>query len=160
MRCSISAMLLLAIRAATDMATDWRLLDFLRRPPEGPAARSGRSADLIDAVFALGGEDDLVRLLARVKALQEFVETEEGTDLLAGYKRAANILKKEKWNGRGVMATPGSQGFRRPARKTRCAGRGTGDRPGGRRMAEARAHAILPEERALRRLEPPSRKPR
>jgi glycyl-tRNA synthetase beta chain len=49
--------------------------------------------DLIDAVFALGGEDDLVRLLARVKALQAFVATDEGVNLLAGYKRAANILK-------------------------------------------------------------------
>jgi glycyl-tRNA synthetase beta chain len=50
-------------------------------------------------VFALGGEDDLVRLLARVKALQGFVETDEGRDLHAGYKRASNILKKEKWEG-------------------------------------------------------------
>ena len=50
--------------------------------------------DLIDAVFALGGEDDLVRLLARVKALQGFVGTDEGANLLAGYKRAANILKQ------------------------------------------------------------------
>ncbi|MFL6844697.1 MAG: glycine--tRNA ligase subunit beta [Allosphingosinicella sp.] len=56
---------------------------------------AGVRHDLIDAVFALGGEDDLVRLLARVKALQKFVETPEGADLLAGYKRAANILKKE-----------------------------------------------------------------
>ncbi|MEW4466850.1 glycine--tRNA ligase subunit beta [Parasphingorhabdus sp. JC815] len=56
---------------------------------------AGVRHDLIDAVFALGGEDDLVRLLARVKALQAFVETEEGTNLLAGYKRASNILKKE-----------------------------------------------------------------
>ena len=56
---------------------------------------AGVRHDLIDAVFALGGEDDLVRLLARVKALQAFVETAEGADLLAGYKRAANILKKE-----------------------------------------------------------------
>jgi glycyl-tRNA synthetase beta chain len=56
---------------------------------------AGVRHDLIDAVFALGGEDDLVRLLARVRALQAFVETPEGTDLLAGYKRAANILKKE-----------------------------------------------------------------
>jgi glycyl-tRNA synthetase beta chain len=46
-------------------------------------------------VFALGGEDDLVRLLARVHALQAFVGTEDGANLLAGYKRAANILKKE-----------------------------------------------------------------
>lgn len=57
--------------------------------------------DTIDAVFSLGGsspfdgEDDLVRLLARVHALQAFVGTEDGTNLLAGYKRAANILKKE-----------------------------------------------------------------
>ncbi len=56
---------------------------------------AGVRHDLIDAVFALGGEDDLVRLLARVKALQAFVETAEGANLLAGYKRAANILKKE-----------------------------------------------------------------
>ncbi|WP_340312964.1 glycine--tRNA ligase subunit beta [Rhizorhabdus argentea] len=56
---------------------------------------AGVRHDLIDAVFALGGEDDLVRLLARVKALQAFVETEDGANLLAGYKRAANILKKE-----------------------------------------------------------------
>ena len=56
---------------------------------------AGVRHDLIDAVFALGGEDDLVRLLARVKALQAFVETEDGRNLLAVYKRAANILKKE-----------------------------------------------------------------
>ena len=43
--------------------------------------------------------DDLVRLLARVRALQDFVETQEGGDLLTAYKRAANILKKEKWEG-------------------------------------------------------------
>jgi len=48
-------------------------------------------------VFALGGEDDLVRLLARVHALQAFVTTEDGTNLLAGYKRAANILRKENY---------------------------------------------------------------
>ncbi|MCH4891625.1 glycine--tRNA ligase subunit beta [Sphingomonas sp. SFZ2018-12] len=56
---------------------------------------AGVRHDLIDAVFALGGEDDLVRLLARVHALQAFVETADGANLLAGYKRAANILKKE-----------------------------------------------------------------
>jgi glycyl-tRNA synthetase beta chain len=59
---------------------------------------AGIRHDLIDAVFALGGEDDLVRLLARVAALQAFVETEEGADLLTAYKRAANILKKENWD--------------------------------------------------------------
>ena len=58
---------------------------------------AGVRHDIIDAVFALGGGDDLVRLLARVKALQAFIETPDGTNLLAGYKRAANILKKEEW---------------------------------------------------------------
>ena len=54
---------------------------------------AGVRHDLIDAVFGLGGEDDLVRLLARVKALQKYITTAEGANLLAAYKRAANILK-------------------------------------------------------------------
>lgn len=52
--------------------------------------------DLIDAVFALGGEDDLVRLIKRVETLQEFLGTEDGGNLLAGRKRAANILSIEE----------------------------------------------------------------
>jgi glycyl-tRNA synthetase beta chain len=50
-------------------------------------------------------------LLARVKALQAFVETGEGTNLLAGYKRASNILKKENWDLPRVMASRGEQGM-------------------------------------------------
>lgn len=60
---------------------------------------AGVRHDLIDAVFALGNEDDLVRLLARVHALQAFIATEDGGNLLAAYKRAANILRKEGWQG-------------------------------------------------------------
>ncbi len=57
--------------------------------------------DLIDAVFSLGGEDDLVRLLARVRALQEFLTGEDGANLLSAYRRAANILRiEEKKDGR------------------------------------------------------------
>ncbi|RMD89502.1 MAG: glycine--tRNA ligase subunit beta, partial [Alphaproteobacteria bacterium] len=52
--------------------------------------------DLIDAVFSLGGEDDLMRLLKRVAALQDFIATEDGVHLLAGYKRAANIVRIEE----------------------------------------------------------------
>jgi glycyl-tRNA synthetase beta chain len=73
------------------------LLDFFADRLKVQQREAGVRHDLIDAVFALGGEDDLVRLLARVRALQAFVETPEGADLLAGYKRAANILKKEGW---------------------------------------------------------------
>lgn len=71
---------------------------------------AGVRHDLIDAVFALGGEDDLVRLLARVKALQAFVTTEDGANLLAGYKRAANILKKEGVAIPSAPAEAGAQG--------------------------------------------------
>ncbi|MBQ1500473.1 MAG: glycine--tRNA ligase subunit beta [Sphingomonas sp.] len=73
------------------------VLDFFADRLKVQQREAGVRHDLIDAVFALGGEDDLVRLLARVKALQAFVTSEEGRNLLAGYKRAANILKKENW---------------------------------------------------------------
>jgi glycyl-tRNA synthetase beta chain len=72
------------------------LLSFFADRLKVQQREAGVRHDLIDAVFALGGEDDFVRLLARVKALQAFVETDEGKNLLAGYKRAANILKAEE----------------------------------------------------------------
>jgi glycyl-tRNA synthetase beta chain len=55
----------------------------------------GKRHDLIDAVFSLG-EDDLVLIVKRVEALSDFLATEDGANLLAGYKRAANILKAEE----------------------------------------------------------------
>ena len=88
-----------------------QLTDFFADRLKVQQREAGVRHDLIDAVFALGGEDDLVRLLARVAALQAFVETPEGTNLLAGYKRAANILKKEKWDLPRVMASRGEPGI-------------------------------------------------
>ena len=58
----------------------------------------GQRHDLVDAVFALG-DDDLVRIVAKVTALGEFLGTEDGKNLLAGYKRAVNILKAEEKKG-------------------------------------------------------------
>jgi glycyl-tRNA synthetase beta chain len=98
----------LAIRAGQVMASDAahrldrtapEVLEFFADRLKVQQREAGVRHDLIDAVFTLGGEDDLVRLLARVNALQQFVETEDGADLLTAYKRAANILKKEKWEG-------------------------------------------------------------
>nr|WP_206069565.1 glycine--tRNA ligase subunit beta [Novosphingobium olei] len=92
------------------------LLSFIADRLKVQQREAGVRHDLIDAVFALGGEDDLVRLLARVHALQAFVGTEDGTNLLAGYKRAANILKKEEANdqtagahGEGVVPPTGEE---------------------------------------------------
>ena len=66
--------------------------------------------DLIDAVFALGNEDDLVRLVARVEALQAFLKSDDGINLLAGYKCAANILKAEEKKDGRVFAGQVTQG--------------------------------------------------
>ncbi|MCZ6861069.1 MAG: glycine--tRNA ligase subunit beta [Alphaproteobacteria bacterium] len=52
--------------------------------------------DHVDAVFALGGEDDIVRLLARVEALAGFLDSEDGANLLIAYRRAANIVRIEE----------------------------------------------------------------
>ena len=65
----------------------------------------GTRHDLIDAVFSLGHEDDLVRLVARVEALQAFLKSDDGANLLAGYKRAANILRvEEKKDGKTYIS--------------------------------------------------------
>jgi glycyl-tRNA synthetase beta chain len=56
----------------------------------------GTRHDLVDAIFSLGLEDDLVRLVARVNALGVFLKTDDGANLLAGYKRAVNILRIEE----------------------------------------------------------------
>ena len=96
-------------------AQGFAVLDFLVDRLKVQQREAGVRHDLIDAVFALGGEDDLVRLLARVHALQAFIGTEDGTNLLAGYKRAANLLKKEGFElpsplqGRGRSAA-GAEG--------------------------------------------------
>ena len=58
----------------------------------------GKRHDLVDAVFALG-DDDLVRIVRRVEALDAFLATDDGANLLAGNKRAANILRAEAKKG-------------------------------------------------------------
>jgi glycyl-tRNA synthetase beta chain len=85
------------------------LLDFFADRLKVQQREAGVRHDLIDAVFALGGEDDLVRLLARVHALQAFIGTDDGVNLLAGYKRAANILKKEQPAGGKAQSEAGEE---------------------------------------------------
>ena len=61
----------------------------------------GLRHDLIDAVYALGGQDDLLMIVKRVAALSKFLDSDDGKNLLAGVKRATNILKiEEKKDGR------------------------------------------------------------
>ncbi len=71
------------------------LLEFFADRLKVALREKGVRHDLIDAVFVLGGEDDLVRLLARVEALRSFIESDDGRNLLVAYRRAANIVKIE-----------------------------------------------------------------
>jgi glycyl-tRNA synthetase beta chain len=65
----------------------------------------GARHDLIDAVFALPGQDDLLMIVRRVEALGRFLDAEDGRNLLMGYRRAANILRAEEKNdGAGAFA--------------------------------------------------------
>jgi glycyl-tRNA synthetase beta chain len=77
----------------------------------------GARHDLIDAVFALG-EDDLVLIVKRVEALGAFLETDDGRNLLAGFKRAANILKaEEKKDGAAISGAADPKLFELPEEK-------------------------------------------
>ena len=67
----------------------------------------GARHDLVDAVFSLGGQDDLLMVVRRVEALGKFLDTDDGKNLLAGTKRASNILSiEEKKDKRAFDGAP------------------------------------------------------
>ena len=76
----------------------------------------GARHDLIDAVFALEGQDDLLMVVRRVEALGAFLATEDGANLLAGTKRGANILRaEEKKDGAAISGAPHADHLAEPA---------------------------------------------
>jgi glycyl-tRNA synthetase beta chain len=75
-------------------SVSWALRDFFADRLKVLLRDHGKRHDLVDAVFALG-DDDLVRITARVEALDGFLTTEDGANLLTGYRRAVNILRAE-----------------------------------------------------------------
>jgi len=82
----------------SDARTNADLLAFFADRLKVLLRDQGKRHDLVDAVFALG-DDDLVRIVRRVEALDAFLATDDGANLLAGYKRASNILKAEEKKG-------------------------------------------------------------
>ncbi len=80
------------------------LLDFFAERLKVQVREKGMRHDIVDAVFALGNEDDLVRLLARVEALQSFLGTDAGKNLLTAYGRAANIVRAEEKKDKALAA--------------------------------------------------------
>jgi glycyl-tRNA synthetase beta chain len=83
------------------------LLSFFADRLKGQLREQGARHDLVDAVFALEGQDDLLMVVRRVEALGKFLDTDDGKNLLAGAKRAANILRiEEKKDGRAYDGKP------------------------------------------------------
>ncbi|MFN3934863.1 glycine--tRNA ligase subunit beta [Parvibaculum sp.] len=98
------------------------LQDFFRDRLKQQLRESGARHDLVDAVFALEGQDDLVLIVKRVEALSEFLSTEDGANLLAGYKRAVNILRiEEKKDGASYDAAPDAALFAQDEEKALAA---------------------------------------
>ncbi len=73
-----------------------QLLEFFADRLKVQLREQGARHDLVDAVFALEGQDDLVLIVRRVEALGKFLDTDDGKNLLAGYKRATNIIRIEE----------------------------------------------------------------
>jgi glycyl-tRNA synthetase beta chain len=83
------------------------LLSFFADRLKGQLREQGARHDLVDAVFALEGQDDLLLIVRRVDALGKFLDTEDGKNLLAGFRRAANIIRdEEKKDARDYVGKP------------------------------------------------------
>ncbi len=83
------------------------LLEFFADRLKVQLREQGARYDLVDAVFALERQDDVLLIVHRVNALGNFLNTEDGVNLLAGYRRAANILKiEERKDGEGAFNEP------------------------------------------------------
>ena len=108
-RAAIQAVFLImrGLRIDLAMLLSVDLIDFLVERWTVQNKAAGGSADLIWAVRAVTTDGDLYRMGLRMRALETFVATEDGANLLAGYKRAANFLKKEDWSGPGADAPHG-----------------------------------------------------
>jgi glycyl-tRNA synthetase beta chain len=83
------------------------LLDFFADRLKVHLRAEGVRHDLISAVFAAGQDDDLIRLLAKVDALRDFLATDDGANLLVAHRRASNIVRiEEKRDGRTYAGKP------------------------------------------------------
>jgi glycyl-tRNA synthetase beta chain len=95
------------LKASFDAMTGSELRDFFADRLKVQLREQGARHDLADAVLALPGENDLVTIVKRVEALGKFLDTDDGKNLLAGYKRAANILRiEEKKDGTSYTGDP------------------------------------------------------
>jgi glycyl-tRNA synthetase beta chain len=100
-------------------ATAVDLLAFFADRLKVQLREQGARHDLVDAVFALEGQDDLLLIVRRVEALGKFLDTGDGKNLLAGFKRATNIIRiEEKKDGRGYTGAPDPKLYQQDEEKT------------------------------------------
>ncbi len=86
------------IKASFDALTGAELREFVADRLKVQLRDQGARHDLVDAVFALPGQDDIVAIVQRVEALGKFLDGDDGKNLLAGFKRAVNIIRIEEKN--------------------------------------------------------------
>lgn len=128
------------------------LLGFFADRLEVHLREKGVRHDLIDAVFSLGGEDDLVRLLSRVAALGKFLESEDGANLLVAYRRASNIVRiEEKRDGRSYEEAPDPALLDLPEEKALFARLGEARHAAGAALAHEEFERAMAALAALRR---------
>ncbi|MDF0579088.1 glycine--tRNA ligase subunit beta [Bradyrhizobium yuanmingense] len=102
-----SALAGLSVKPADASKLPSDLLAFFADRLKVQLREQGARHDLVDAVFALGGQDDLLMIVRRVEALGKFLDTDDGKNLLAGTKRASNILSiEEKKDRRSFDGAP------------------------------------------------------
>ncbi len=103
----------------TNVANSGDLLAFFADRLKVQLRDQGARHDLVDAVFALEGQDDLLLIVRRVEALGKFLESEDGKNLLAGYKRATNIIRiEEKKDKREYTDAPDPKHYNQDEEKT------------------------------------------
>src|SRR5690242_16466383 len=94
------------------------LLSFFADRLKVQLREQGARHDLVDAVFALEGQDDLLMIVRRVEALGKFLDNDDGKNLLAGYKRATNIIRiEEKKDKREYTGAPDARRYQLPEEK-------------------------------------------
>ena len=108
----------LRLRLAKISGVSGDLLSFFADRLKVQLREQGARHDLVDAVFALEGQDDLLMIVRRVDALGKFLDTDDGKNLLAGYKRATNIIRiEEKKDKRGYTGAPDAKRYQLPEEK-------------------------------------------
>jgi glycyl-tRNA synthetase beta chain len=105
-------------KAVRNFSAGSDLLSFFADRLKVQLREQGARHDLVDAVFSLEGQDDLLMIVRRVEALGKFLDSDDGKNLLAGYKRATNIIRiEEKKDNREYTGAPDAKRYQLPEEK-------------------------------------------